>query len=238
MTTLRKSADLLDVLVANGGSMRLSDLADALDTPKSSLHRLCGALVEIGVLRRDDTGVYDMGPRLISWGLAADLSADIAAIAQPFLQRVHELIGETVGMHVPGGLDRICIATIPGRFALVNSLHVGMHNPLGFGASGKVLLAYATSTMREASRQALADAGSPVPSDEELAEVRRERWATSVDEHEVGMSAGATPVHGRQGNVIAVVSVGGPTARLGARGLDAARGPLQDCAASITAALA
>ena len=52
----------------------------------------------------------------------------------------------------------------------------------------------------------------------ELAEVRRRGWAASVDELEVGLAGVAAPVQAVDGEVVAVVSVSGPTARIIARG--------------------
>lgn len=235
MTTLHRAADLLDLLAARGGAIRLNELADALDTPKSSIHRLCAAMVDVGILRRDGAGAYGMGPRLISWALAADLAAELSAIALPIMRRFSETVGEAVNLHIPGGLDRICIATLPGRFSLVPALYVGMRKPIGLGASGKVLLAYAGPGVIEAGRKALSAAGHPAPSDEELAEIRRLRWATSRDEQEIGLSAAGAPVFGGNGEAIAVVTVGGATARLSPQVLSEMRGPLGECADSITA---
>ena len=47
----------------------------------------------------------------------------------------------------------------------------------------------------------------------ELSVVRRQRFATTVDELETGLSAIAAPVEGRDG-VFAALGVSGPTARL------------------------
>jgi DNA-binding IclR family transcriptional regulator len=44
--------------------------------------------------------------------------------------------------------------------------------------------------------------------------VRREGFATTIDELEVGLSALAAPVRGPDGHVIAALSISGPTLRL------------------------
>ena len=49
----------------------------------------------------------------------------------------------------------------------------------------------------------------------ELAKVREAAFATAIDELEPGLAALAAPVHGPTGDVIAALSVSGPTLRLG-----------------------
>ena len=44
--------------------------------------------------------------------------------------------------------------------------------------------------------------------------MRREGYATAVDELEAGLTAIAAPVHGPTGDVIAALSISGPTLRL------------------------
>jgi DNA-binding IclR family transcriptional regulator len=44
--------------------------------------------------------------------------------------------------------------------------------------------------------------------------VRRDGYATAVDELEAGLTAIAAPVHGPSGDVIAALSISGPTLRL------------------------
>jgi DNA-binding IclR family transcriptional regulator len=70
-------------------------------------------------------------------------------------------------------------------------------------ANGKVFLAFGA-----------AEAPAPKRLEKELARVREDEFATAVDELEVGLAAMAAPVRGPTGDVIAALSVSGPTMRL------------------------
>jgi IclR family acetate operon transcriptional repressor len=48
----------------------------------------------------------------------------------------------------------------------------------------------------------------------QLADVRRQGWAATVEELEIGLNAVAAPIRSYEGNVIAAVSVSGPSYRL------------------------
>jgi DNA-binding IclR family transcriptional regulator len=50
--------------------------------------------------------------------------------------------------------------------------------------------------------------------DDELETVRRDGYATAIDELEAGLTAIAAPVRGPTGDVIAALSISGPTLRL------------------------
>jgi DNA-binding IclR family transcriptional regulator len=53
--------------------------------------------------------------------------------------------------------------------------------------------------------------------------VREQEFATAVDELEVGLTAVASPVRGPTGNVIAALSLSGPTTRLTAERIEELR---------------
>ena len=48
----------------------------------------------------------------------------------------------------------------------------------------------------------------------ELEDVRRDQFATAVDELELGLAAIAAPVRGAGGEVVAALSISGPTTRM------------------------
>ena len=54
-----------------------------------------------------------------------------------------------------------------------------------------------------------------------LAEVRRSGYALAVDELEDGLTAVAAPIRSHHGEIIASISISGPTLRLGPERLEA-----------------
>ncbi len=96
---------------------------------------------------------------------------------------------------------------------------MGQHIPLHATSNGKVLLS-------GLDRQALDDLLgklSPYTSltitkksklREELAQVREQGYALAIDELEVGLTAAAAPIRNAHGDVVASMSVSGPTFRL------------------------
>ncbi len=56
--------------------------------------------------------------------------------------------------------------------------------------------------------------GPALPSRAELERVRAEEFAVAVDQLEVGLAAIAAPVRGVRGEVVAALSISGPTMRM------------------------
>ena len=122
MSVLEKSAQIIDVLGRADGPVRLGAVAEAVAMPKSSTHRLLGELARLGVVRTRGSGHYTLGSRLVQWGALADSRVELRAVAEPAMRRLSEAVAESVHLHVPDGIERICVAGVPGpRWRLVAS---------------------------------------------------------------------------------------------------------------------
>lgn len=93
-------------------------------------------------------------------------------------------------------------------------VHVGDELPLWAGASSKVLLRDAPDGFLERIIKS-APAGSDHLSvlKDGIARAGRDGYGVSHGEREVGLSAVAVPISGRQGDVVAALSYSGPTGR-------------------------
>lgn len=114
-------------------------------------------------------------------------------------------------------------------------VHVGDELPLWAGASSKVLLRDATDSLLERIVES-APAGPehlPVLKDG-IARAARDGHGVSHGEREVGLSAVAVPILGRQGEVVAALSYSGPTSRFPEDRLDHLIADLQWAAKQLT----
>lgn len=243
MSVLEKASDLIDCLGQAGEPVPLGYVRSALKMPKSSTHRLLSELAALGIVRRTEDGRYSLGPRLLYWGEAAADTFDLRAVAEQSMRRLRDEVGESVHLYVRDRDTRICIAAVEARHELRPFIQLGRPLPLRVGAAGKLLLAFAEPDVRNAELdRAVADAESrpnaPGPRlGEQLAQIRSERWATSVGEREDGVSAAATAVVDSRDRVVAALCVSAPTTRLSGGRFDEMRRPLEESAAEISALL-
>lgn len=82
---------ILEACAAAGRPLALPELAQRTGLPKSSLHRACGTLAELGALESRDGG-FQIGARLFALGsLNPDLRR-LRLVAMPYL---HELVARS-----------------------------------------------------------------------------------------------------------------------------------------------
>jgi IclR family transcriptional regulator, acetate operon repressor len=154
------------------------------------------------------------GPREVRYARSGD---DLAALADPAMRRLAAESGETVNLMVQTARGAEAIAQADGRHVLGVSNWIGVEVPDHCSAAGKIFLAFGASalpvgTLERRTERTLTD--RPLL-ERDLDAVRRQGFATIVDELELGLAAVAAPVRDAGGAVVAALSIAGPTARLG-----------------------
>jgi DNA-binding IclR family transcriptional regulator len=243
MSVLEKASELIDCLGQAGEPVSLGYVRSALDMPKSTTHRLLAELAGLGIVRRTEDGRYSLGPRLLYWGEAAAETFDMRAMAEPSMRQLRDQVGESVHLYVREHDMRTCIAAVEARHELRPFIQLGRLLPLRAGAAGKLLLAFADEEVQRLElRRARSDAASfpNAPGarlNDQLEQIRAERWAISVGERENGVAAAAVPIVDSRARVVAALCISGPTTRLNPERLAGMRKPLEDCAADISGIL-
>jgi len=109
----------------------------------------------------------------------------------------------------------MCVAGGDGPHTLRPVIHLGQVMPLGRGAAGKVLLAYADPGVREQAWEQADERTRAVWPDADAREATRRRgWAKSVAEMEPELTAISAAVPTRTGGAVAALSVSGSTFRM------------------------
>jgi DNA-binding IclR family transcriptional regulator len=199
---LDKAVLVLDAVA--GGATSLAALTERTALSRATAHRLAVALEVHGLLVRDRDGRWRIGPKTaeLSGGSSTDR---LLQIAEPVLVSLRDATGESAQLYRRRGERRVCVAAAERGSGLRDTVPVGSQLPMTAGSAAQVLLAATPDD------PLLASAAFPVRT---LAEVRRRGWAQSVGEREPGVASVSAPVRGRDGRVLAAVSVSGPLERL------------------------
>jgi DNA-binding IclR family transcriptional regulator len=225
--TVDRAAQLL-VLVLEGEDGRgLVELAEQARLPKSTASRLLGALERNALVQQDgNRGRFRAGPVLLRFAQGGAGERNLVDLAQQPMHALAEATGETVNLAVAGADGVEHLAQADGRHFLGTGQWVGRRVAYHCSANGKVLLALGAGEL--APGRAL----EPLTShtivdrarlDAELARVRADGFAISIDELESGLTAMAAPVFDASGAAIAALSVSGPTLRLTRRRIEELR---------------
>ena len=137
------------------------------------------------------------------------LERNIVELSRPTLDTLAEATGETINLAVPGPEGVEHIAQVDSRHFLGAGQWLGRAVGYERSANGKVFAAFGRAPAGAAGASA---AGARAA--RELGAIRRDDFATSIDELEVGLSAMAAPVRGARGEVIAALSISGPSLRM------------------------
>ena len=219
--TLNKVVMILDSFTAPKPSWTLGDLSAHLGMPKSSLHRLLVGLEHHGILIRDaEDGLWRLGYRLFVWGNLVPRITGLQSIARSIVSWLAEATHETVLLTVYHRHEVVCIDKVESSHAVRLTLDIGARRHAHAGASSKILMAFLppeeiAAILREKglprlNTNTLTD---PARLSEELEAIRRDGYALSYEETDIGAWGVATPIFNGRGQVAAAIGVAGPTTR-------------------------
>jgi DNA-binding IclR family transcriptional regulator len=207
----RVTAILEAVAVAREASS-VTDVSTRVGLSLPTVSRLMRDLSAAGLLERaHGNGGYTLGPRLLAIAGAASRQSTLTELALPVLEGLRDASGETASLHIPVGVQRVCIAEIQSRHEVRRVVSVGLSLPLETGATGLALLAHLDPADQE---RYLADvpAASRPELEERLKEAAAVGFAQATDAWVKGVAGVAAPVMGPRG-AVACISVSGPNFR-------------------------
>lgn len=202
------------------GPAGVTDLAEKVALPKSTVARLLGALETEGAVTQDATGGdYRLGEGLVDIAGATQPGRNLVATARPHLLDLMERSGETAGISVPDGRDMYYLdhANAAGEVQVRD--WTGESCPIHAVPSGLVVMAYWPDTKLDALlRSDLARTTSwtitePDQIRERIDQIRSLGYAWGYEEFAEGINSIAAPVIESDGSVEAAVHIHGPAYR-------------------------
>ena len=214
-----RAVNILEML-AHDGESGVTKIADELGVHKSTAFRLIATLEQRGLVEQDlERGKYRLGVGILRLAGATTARLDVVQETRPLARALAAETGETVNIAVRSEGAALYLDQIAGTSSLQSHNWVGQRIPLHATANGKVLLSGLTSDqiMTEVGQRLRAYTPTTITSIKKLLvdieAVREAGYAVVVDELEMGLTAIAAPLHNVHGDVIASLSVSGPTFR-------------------------
>lgn len=237
--SVERAVTILEIL-ARAGEAGVTEMADEIGVHKSTAFRLVSTLEKSGLVEQaEDRGKYRLGVGLLRLAGATTARLDVVQEARPICRKLSSDTGETVNIAVLSDRSAFYLDQFSGSSALQPHNWVGQHIPLHATSNGKVLLS-------ELPDDELARIVPSLPSytentittkkrlRRELEEVRAQGYAIATDELEIGLAAMAAPIRNAHGDVIASLSISGPTFRLGESRLRELQPMLTDAATEVS----
>jgi DNA-binding IclR family transcriptional regulator len=202
--SVKKAFDILKVISASRGGIRLNEIAKELGIAKSTVHGVMSILEDVGVVRKDTaTRRFELGLTLFELGRKAYSRIDLREIARPVMEALMELVQETVFLGTLSG-DKGAILVLD----VVECSHdmkvtspVGSTLPLFAAAPGKAIMA---NMDEETVMEIIKNKGLPRLTGnsitdpgvfmKEIRRVKKRGYAADLEEYISGLRAVAAPL--------------------------------------------
>ena len=141
---LVRAKRIMDVLAEGNQPKGVSDLARALDLPRSTVHGLCRTMTDLGLLVKVGAYRFTIGPHVLSWANAFEGQSNIAQAFAAIAESIDR--PEAINLSILMGHEVMYIACRQGSDPLGVRFRAGLRFPAPFTATGKAIL----STMKDA----------------------------------------------------------------------------------------
>ncbi|MCX6471499.1 MAG: IclR family transcriptional regulator [Corynebacteriales bacterium] len=215
-----RALEVLEIL-ARHGEGGVSDIADTLGVHKSTISRLVSVLEGRGFVEQvADRGKYRLGFTIVRLAGATMATRDLGRESRDIAGPLAEAVGETVNLAILDSGRAVNVTEANGSPGISLRTWVGQSCPAHATSSGKVLLAALDDTRLDMAvgttleRFTSSTIGDLDALRAELGDIRRRGWAHAREELEEGLTAVAAPIRDHTGDVVAALSISGPTFRM------------------------
>lgn len=244
--SVAKALQIIEIMAAGNGPMRLQDISSKLHLPASTVLRFLGTLTQFSYVTQDpETLQYSLTMKFCRLGHLVSSQVRLRDIVRPFLIRLTEDYQESASLAVEEEQSVLYIDCVDGPDHMLRTLQrIGRVAPLHNTGVGKILLLDFSEDqlsdlaksrgLEGTTRNTITNKASLL---RELQKVRRQGFAVDNEECEVGVRCVAAPIRDYTGKIIAAVSMSGPISRMSPTKMNQIKEGITRTAAEITAAL-
>ncbi|WP_161958563.1 IclR family transcriptional regulator [Ornithinimicrobium cavernae] len=209
---MARVAAILGTFTVSDAGIPVAEIARRAGLARSTTSRLVGQLTAAGLLQRDGSRVH-LGLQLFELGQLVPVQRTLRAAVSPFLHDLRDATRHTANLAILDGSDIVYLDRVPGPNSAPMPFRPGGRHPAHATALGKAIMAHAPAEVVDVvcgaglgaltahtltTRQAL---------ERELDEARRTGLAFDRQETRLGVFCVASPIFGRDGAVLAAISV-------------------------------
>jgi DNA-binding IclR family transcriptional regulator len=216
MGGLDRAAAILGAFDATHRELTLAALVSRCGMPRSTTHRTADRMIRLGWLDKPKDR-YRIGNRLFEISGLAPIRHELREAVLPFLQDLYNAAKTTVQLGVLDGTQILVVEKITGHRPMPMLSQVGGTIPAYCSGLGRAILAYSDNATIDAVLGAGLPARTPrtittaVGVLRELTAIPDRGWAIDREEGVIGVTCVAAPIFGPLGDVVAALSVTGPT---------------------------
>jgi IclR family transcriptional regulator, pca regulon regulatory protein len=215
MTSLARGLLVIQAFSQQKSQLSISQLSRRTGLSRASVRRCLYTLSKLGFAGSEDGRDFHLRPRVLTLGHSYLSSMPLAAAAQPVLDHLSQILNESCSIALLDGTEIVFVAMAHVHRIMSIDSRVGTRLPAFCTSMGRVLLANLppeelqnTMSQIEFTRFTERTMGSIENLRSLLIAAKRDGFAISDQELEVGLRAMAVPVQNASGRVVAAMNVG------------------------------
>ncbi|MDE2209101.1 MAG: helix-turn-helix domain-containing protein [Betaproteobacteria bacterium] len=220
--SLTRGLSILRCLARTEGGLTLTDIAQRVQLPTSTTHRLLSTLEKMGyVYQAGDLALWYVGIEAFAVGSSFLSNRDFVAQSHAYMRRLMEQAGETTNLAILDGTEAVFIDQVQCRETMRTIVKLGSRVPLHASGVGKAIFASlpddqidAMLKVRGLPRITEHTITSPETMWASIRVIRQRGWSFDDEEHLPGTRCVAAPFYDEHAEPLGAISIAGPTSRL------------------------
>lgn len=226
--TIERFIQVMDCFSIDQNELGVREVARLTGLSSSVCGRLMMALRNQGLLVQNlESRTYSVGPKSLRWAEIYTTNLDIRNVALPVLHDLLRETKETISLYILDGDERLCVERIESAQNVRIVARIGRRLPLYAGSAGKLLLAY----LPEKRQDEILSRSPLIPFTpktitvinalkEELKKIKQQGFACSDGEWVEDAAGIAAPIFDMKGDILAALTVSGPSFRFTAEKIE------------------
>jgi IclR family acetate operon transcriptional repressor len=220
--SLTRGLSILECLAKAEGGLTLTDIAQRVQLPPSTVHRLLATLERMGyVYPAGELGRWYVGLQAFAVGSSFLSSRDFIAQSHPFMRRLMDQSGETVNLAILDGTEAVFVDQVQCREMMRTIVKLGSRAPLHASGVGKAMFASLPDDQIDAIlkvRGLPRITGNTITTPEtmwsSIRVIRQRGWSFDDEEHAIGTRCVGAPIYDEHIETLGAISLAGPSSRL------------------------
>jgi len=194
----------------------LAELTRCANLNKATVFRLLHTLIDKGFVERiTGSERYQLGRKIGELGRDYPFKDWRLLIIKSEMEKLRDLLEETVSLYIRDGSERVRVFAVESNQTIRRVAPIGVRMPLTVGASSKILMAFADEELQNFLLPRLDWQNvNRAYYEEQLTKIKKDGYAISISEREIGTSAISTPIFNKENKLLAALTVSGPSSRL------------------------
>jgi len=215
---------ILETLAEAAAPITITEIAQKTNLTLGTTHRLLYTMMQKGfVEQNNENSKYRLGIKAFQIGNAAAYAKDLRSVARPVMEDLQQIYNETVNLATLDGTEVVYVDQVESTSIVLVRMfaRTGNRGPAYCTGSGKVLLSslpqdkledivYSTE-LKKYSNETITE---PELLLKELNRVKQEGYALDLGERDEGVRCVAAPIKNYEGQVVAALSMSGPSTRI------------------------